>query len=261
MNLSGAVKTFKKLDRLDNNPDLPRIEKAICEACEKGTLDLVVFVCPKFNTAALLSDQSEKYMPIDANDPDDLFFQRIPKIKQLLADLITLGIDPKLNLLIGDNDAEVYIFPYIKTLSLNFAVFNQRRNAYLGSFTQRATNLFKDNVRVESLGLNKVIPSKLRPNVQDTDLEREIRFFSWLFGETGPYKGKLSFDEKTLREMAVRKFALYGAQGTYLEKTRKGGVLLQTEGPGVWLLRTQMLRCTGSGGIPAIYPWIRKEES
>ena len=58
--------------------------------------------------------------------------------------------------------------------------------------------------------------------------------------------------------MVYSKYKLYGAQGKFLEEL--GGILLQTEGPGVWLERTEMLKCTGSSSIPAIYPWIRAEE-
>lgn len=251
------LKLVKSFDRMPDNPDAQWVEKAVRVGIDRKSLAFSVFVCPKFNTGALLSEGVEDYMPTDAF-VDDLFLQRILKIKSLLDSLLKFGINPRLHVLIGDNDAEVYMFPFMD-VQVDGEVFNWRRQAYLESFRARAKLLFGDLVDVQSLGLLKVVPSESRVVITEDDFRKELTFFTWLFSEKGPYKGKLAFDWETLRKMAELKFRLYGAQGDYLERIG-GGILLQTEGPGVWLLRTQMLRCTGANAIPAIYPWIRREE-
>lgn len=249
---------LNSMDRMPNNPDGTWIAEIVATAGKTGTLDLDVFVCPKFNTAALFSKQAEEYMPITADDPNDLFFQRIPKLKLVLADLKKSGVTPKLHIFIGDNDAEAYIFQFMKDFNVDLKKLNERRLAYLKSFTERAGALFGEDATVKSLGLNNVVPGSTEVVVAEDELRAEVTFFGWLFGDTGPYKGNLKFDQETLEKMVKLKFALYGAQGKFLQE--KGGILLQTEGPGVWLQRTRMLRCTGAKAVPAIYPWIRKEE-
>ncbi|NMB70225.1 hypothetical protein GYA27_03440 [candidate division WWE3 bacterium] len=253
-----ALDVINSMDRMPNNVDRDEIVKTLTRAESTKILNLSVFVCPKFLTEALLSGKPEEYMPVTADDPNDLFFQRIPKIKQVLGDIRKAGIVPTLNILIGDNDAEVYIYPFLPDLKINPAEFDKRRKEHLQSYVARASNLFDSAIAVESLGLRKVVPGNEKATIADDELKAEVTFFGWLFGESGPYKGKLKFDQATLEKMARLKFALYGAQGNYLKKI--GGILLQTEGPGVWLQRTMMLRCTGARAIPAIYPWIRKEE-
>lgn len=249
---------LKSMDRMKDNPDWYLIQKIVEDSSETGKLNLNVFVCPKFNTSALLSDKPEEYMPVTADDPNDLFFQRIPKLRLIIGELKNVGVSTKLRIFIGDNDAEVYIFPFMKDFDIDLEKLNERRKAYLKSFSERALFLFGDDASVESLGVNNVIPDSTEPEIDENELKAEITFFEWLFGDTGPYKGNLKFDSKTLEKMVGLKFALYGAQGNFLQG--KGGILLQTEGPGVWLQRTRMLRCTGSKAVPAIYPWIRKEE-
>jgi len=103
-----------------------------------------------------------------------------------------------------------------------------------------------------------VIPDEKDPIISKMQMVKERKFFDRLFSPEGPYKGNLTFSSEIIDEMVRLKYRLYGSQGKFLEEL--GGVLLQTEGPGVWLERTQMLRCTGSTAVPAIYPWIRKEE-
>lgn len=249
---------LKSIDRMPNNPDSTWIEEIVATAGKTGKLDLDVFVCPKFNTAALFSKKAEEYMPTTADDPNDLFFQRIPKLKLVLADLKKTGVTPRLHIFIGDNDAEVYIFPFMKELNVDLKKLNERRSEYFKSFTERADTLFGEDATVQSLGLNDIVPGSTEAAVVEDELRAEVTFFGWLFGETGPYKGNLKFDQETLEKMVRLKFALYGAQGKFLQD--QGGILLQTEGPGVWLQRTRMLRCTGAKAVPAIYPWIRKEE-
>lgn len=246
------------LDRLPNNPDKAWLEAVVSKAIPNGNITFSVFVCPKFDTSALLSKNIENYMPTDAF-VDDLFQQRIPKIKSLLASLSAVGIKPNLNILIGDNDAEVYIFPFMNA-RVDLTKFCERRNLYLASFRERSESLFGSSVRVNSLGALGVVADSTEPVIDQCDFEDELKFFAWLFSDKGPYKGKLTFAEDVLKMMVLLKFKLYAAQGKFLQKT-EGGILLQTEGPGVWLLRTKMLRSGGDKAIPAIYPWIRKEET
>ena len=253
-----AQDVINSMDRMPNNPDADWIREVIDRANGSGSLDLSVFVCPKFNTGALLSDRPEEYMPNTADDSNDLFFQRIPKLRKVLEELKKADVTPKLHILIGDNDAEVYIFPFMQELDLNFASFERRRDLHFQSFARRAAGLFGDKAEVTSLGTANVVPDYSGSRMTDDELYSELVFFAWLFGSDGPYKGGLKFDRDILEKMVRLKFALYGAQGEFLQGI--GGILLQTEGPGVWLQRTQMLRCTGARAIPAIYPWIRKEE-
>ncbi len=257
-----AVEIIKRYDRLPNNPDtLPFIKKMIFgQLKEDGLLRLCVFVCPKFKIKALASRQPEKYMPAEAG-PGDLFEQRISKIKSLRKDLMQIGLPTEVNLLIGDNDAEEYIFPFMESLSLDMKLFRQRQKMYRIAFEERARVLFGENYSVWSLAENSVSAKDGRrePEISEKAMLKEIKFFKWLFSKEGPYEDSLSFSEDILRKMVRIKYAFYGAQGYFLEELL-GGILLQTEGPGVWLERTMMLRCTGAKAIPAIYPWIRQEE-
>lgn len=254
-----ATATLKRYDRLPDNPDLVRIEKAIADQLQKdGLLRLCVFVCPKFNTKALPSTMPEKYMPVEAGP--DLFEPRIQKILSLRKDLMRAGLPTEVNLIIGDNDAEEYIFPFMGSLVLDFDLYRQRQAIYRISFEQRCQKLFGGNAGlvVWSLAESGVLLDKTEPVIPEGAMRKELGFFRWLFSNNGPYCGMLSFSEEVLTKMVRMKYMLYGAQGKFLEVL--GGILLQTEGPGVWLERTNMLRSTGSPAISVIYPWIRKEE-
>ena len=255
-----ALRTLKRYDRLSDNPDFSRIEKVILDQLEKdGLLRLCVFVCPKFNPKALLSTMPENYMPVESGP--DLFEPRIQKIRSLRNDLMKAGLPTEINLIIGDNDAEEYIFPLMEALAMDKVLYQKRQSAYRASFEQRCQKLFGGNAGlvVWSLAESGVLMDQNEPIFSVNAMQKELDFFKWLFSSQGPYCGNLSFSEENLNKMVRMKYMLYGAQGKFLELL--GGVLLQTEGPGVWLERTNMLQSTGSSSIPAIYPWIRKEET
>jgi hypothetical protein len=256
--LEKAVEVLRRYDRLTDNPDNPLFEKAIMDQWqETGLLRLNVFVCPKFNTKALQTGTPENYMPVEAGP--DLFEPRIQKIVSLRDDLMKAGLPTEINVIIGDNDAEEYIFPFIKSLLLNLIEYREKQNLYRASFERRCQNVFGENrCSVWSLAENNVTQDKAELVISNEAFAKELKFFEWLFSIDGPYRGTLSFSKEILSEMICIKYRLYGAQGKFLEIL--GGILLQTEGPGVWLERTQMLKCTGSVAIPTIYPWIRKNE-
>lgn len=254
-----AIETFKKYDKIQNNPDIYFIEKMIVDQLqENGLLKLCIFVCPKFNTRALLSRTTEQYMPIKT-DRQDLFEQRIKKILSLKKDLMKAGLPTEINVILGDNDAEEYIFPFINSFVINSDIYKQRQNEYCISFKKRCLDLFGETKFIvwslSELGISQDIKE---PSISKNAMEKEINFFKWLFSDNGPYLGILNFTQEILTEMVRIKYKLYGAQGEFLEML--GGVLLQTEGPGVWMERTNMFKCTGSNAIPAIYPWIRDDE-
>lgn len=257
----GKVLTvFRRYDRMKNNPDISLLEKVILGQVQReGFLRLCIFICPKFDTKYLLSETPERYMPVEAGP--DLFEQRIEKVLSLRKDLIKAGLPTEINLLIGDNDAEEYIFPFMPSLIVNTQLYRQRQTLYRRSFETRCQNIFgtgKPGFVVWSLGESRVTIEEGDPNSSEDNVQKEAEFFKWLFSDDGPYKGQPNFPEEVLLKMVKRKYKLYGAQGKFLELL--GGILLQTEGPGLWLERTMMLRCTGSQALPAIYPWIRKEE-
>lgn len=254
-----ALEALKKYDRLSNNPDFPLIEKVIADQLQKeGLLRLCIFVCPKFNPKALLSSRPENYMPVESGP--DLFEPRIQKIRSLRNDLMKAGLPTEINLIIGDNDAEEYIFPLMEALTIDKVLYRQRQSVYRVSFEQRCQKLFGSNAGlvVWSLAESGVLLGQTEPIISASAMQKELGFFRWLFSSRGPYRGMLNFSEEVLTKMVRMKYSLYGAQGRFLEVL--GGILLQTEGPGVWLERTNMLKCAGSQAIPAIYPWIRKEE-
>lgn len=257
--LKKAIKALRKYDRLENNPDTSKLERIIIDQLqESGLLRLNVFVCPKFSSKALLSKMPENYIPIESGP--DLFEPRIQKILDIRRDLFKAGLPTEINLLIGDNDAEEYIFPFMNSVIIDKKIYQQRQKDYRFSFEQRCQKIFSaQNCIIWSLAENGVIADETEPIISLQAINKELNFFRWLFSIDGPYKGLLSFSEDVLMEMIKIKYQLYGAQGKFLELL--GGVLLQTEGPGVWLERTAMLKCTGSPAIPAIYPWIRKKEN
>ena len=171
-----------------------------------------------------------------------------------------VGLPTEINLIIGDNDAEEYIFPFIKSFSFNKSLYKERQLQYKRAFEEKYEDLFGGDGRcfVWSFADLDVFSDKIDPKISKEATEKEIKFFEWLFSSNGPYEGILNFSKEDLINMVYSKYKLYGAQGKFLEEL--GGILLQTEGPGVWLERTEMLKCTGSSSIPAIYPWIRAEE-
>lgn len=253
-----VLETLTQLDRMPKNPDSNWIMQIAETSNRSGEITLNVFVCPKFNTPALGRGDALSYFPTNAEGVDDLFLQRQKKILTLMQELKGKGVTPYLNILIGDNDAQEYIFPFMN-IEVPEGTYATSQELYRASFERRATSAFSGfSVSVESLGRRRIVRSRVQPALGDEHIDQEANFFGWLFGPTGPYKGALSFSADVLREMALRKFQLYGAQGQYLQN--KGGVLLQTEGPDVWLLRTRMLRSTGAKAVPAIYPWIRSDE-
>ena len=187
-----------------------------------------------------------------------LFEDRVAKVTALRKDLLRSGLLTELNLILGDNDAEEYIFPFMNSIDVHRNQYRERQSMYRRAFEERCRDLFGKNCVVRPLAELAVTKDQSKPNIYSEALSKELKFFDWLFSVDGPYKGKINFSRNTLVQMAIQKYQLYGAQGKFLEML--GGILLQTEGPGVWLERTQMLRCTGSPAIPAIYPWIRQEE-
>jgi hypothetical protein len=258
LNTEKFLRIFDRYDRLANNPDRPFLEKTIItQLKECGLLRLCVFICPKFDPGALFSSRPENYMPTEANTLG-LFEDRVAKVLFLKQELMRAGLPTEVNLVLGDNDAEEYIFPFIDSLDIDYCEYRKRQATYRVAFDEKCRKLFGNNCVTWSLAELGVVADKTKPTIPSNNLNKELRFFGWLFSINGPYRGKLIFPLEVLTEMAVRKYGLYGAQGKFLEAL--GGILLQTEGPGVWLERTEMLRCTGSPAIPVIYPWIRKEE-
>lgn len=252
-----AYQILMGVDRLQDNPDTEFLRATIAQQLSsEGILRFFVFVCPKFNPSALFSERPEEYMPVVALQ-NDLFQQRILKIQKLQQELDRIGVVAEINLVIGDNDAEAYVLPFVQVRA-DLEKFRLRQQIYEKSFRARAERQFMCNCVVWSLGCLSVNPDNACPIISEGEMSKELVFFSWLFSEDGPYKGKLTFTKEQLQKMVELKFRLYGSQGKFLEQL--GGILLQTEGPGVWLQRTKMLRCTGSAAVPAIYPWIRKEE-
>lgn len=256
--ITRAYQLIREFDRLPDNPDVPYLEGAVRDQMEElGVIKFSVFVCPKFNPAALLSPTPEEYMPTTAN-VSDLFRPRVPKTLALKDELLRLGIPIELNLIIGDNDAEAYLLPFLQGIKVDPDRLSRRQKLYERSFDVRVKRQLGQGCITWSLADLGIGPDEAEPEITEEEIARELRFFAWLFSEEGPYKGMFTFSKGTLRQMAKLKFRLYGNQGRFLEEL--GGILLQTEGPGVWLQRTQMLRCTGAKAVPAIYPWIRTEE-
>ena len=256
-NLEKVIRIISSYDRMLDNPDSSKIAGSIeNQLKETGFLRLCIFVCPRFDTKVLFSKMPERYMPVEAGP--DLFEPRIKKIRELRRDLMKVGLPTEVNVIIGDNDAEEYIFPFITNLSLDINVYKQRQGLYRVSFEQRCRKEFGDKVIIWSLSESGLSQDESKPNISEDAMQKEIVFFKWLFSSKGPYRGTLAFSEEVLTEMTKIKYKLYGAQGKFLEML--GGILLQTEGPGVWLERTNMLKCTGSSAIPTIYPWIRRDE-
>ncbi len=254
-----ALQVLRDFDRMLENPDAEALEAEVERLLTtRGLLSFVVFVCPRFNPDALQSTNPEEYIPTDANKVD-LFEPRVRKIQELRERLLKAGVVSTLDIVIGDNDAENYILPFLP-ITVNMKIWRERQRLYAQSFEKRLEETFGGLYTVWSLGdldisLNQSDP---KPVVERGDMTKELRFFQWLFSKEGPYKGTLVFDQTTLEKMVQLKFQLYGNQGTFLEELE--GILLQTEGPGLWLQRTRMFRCTGAKAVPAIYPWIRKEE-
>ena len=247
-----------RVDRLEGNPDRNKIGEIVESLIsQEGLVRFLVFVCPKFDTAALLSGKPEYYMPIKAA-AGDLFEPRIAKLLELKDKLMRLGLPAEINLVIGDNDAEEYIFPFLKDRNVDLEKLKSRQTLYRLSFERRTENVSLGKVCAWSLAEEGIGLDQAEPKIPADAFDKELCFFRRLFSKAGPYRGKLEFTEEELREMVVLKYRLYGAQGKFLKELN--GILLQTEGPGVWLERTQMLRCTGSEAVPAVYPWIRKEE-
>lgn len=255
--LEKALDVLTKYDRMRDNPDRQKLEKIVIKQIETdGFLRLCIFTCPKFNTKALLSPSPENYMPIESGP--DLFEPRIAKILSLKKDLMRTGLPTEINLIIGDNDAEEYIFPFIESVTLNSELYRQRQSSYRISFEQRCKKIFGRGYIVWSLAESNIKTDAVPAIITPMELKKELQFFQWLFSKEGPYCGSLSFTAETLCKMVNIKYGLYGAQGKFLEVL--GGILLQTEGPGIWLERTSMLKSTGSIAVPTIYPWIRKDE-
>jgi hypothetical protein len=257
--MSRALESLRKYDRLETNPDISLLEGSVTSQLEEnGLLRLCVFACPKFNPKALFSSKPEGYMPTEAGP--DLFEPRIQKILSLRQALMQTGLPTEINVVIGDNDAEGYLFPFMNSLRIDEDIYKWRQSEYCLSFKKRCRNIFgASRCVVWSLAEMGVSRDDKEPIIAGAALKKEVNFFKWLFSLDGPYRGRLNFSEKALANMAFLKYQLYGAQGRFLETL--GGVLLQTEGPGVWLERTNMLRSTGANAIPAIYPWIRKDEA
>jgi len=249
---------LKEFDRMVNNPDDSFLRETIrIQLEELGLIRFFVFICPKFNPKALFGPKPEEYMPVEASR-GDLFEPRVPKIKEMADWLKLIGVPVELNCIIGDNDAENYIFPFLPEIKIDPVIFLQRQKLYEKSFTARVRKLLGKNCIAWSLSVSGIGLDETESNISAEEIIRELQFFDWLFSREGPYHGMLKFPDKTLKEMVRLKFGLYGAQGKFLEEL--AGILLQTEGPGVWLQRTMMLRSAGNRAVPAIYPWIRQEE-
>ena len=220
---------------------------------QSGRIELSVFVCPKYNPDALLGDEPETFVSRKCEEPD-LFTPRIPKITSLLNDLKQIGLQTRLYVIVGDTDPEYYVFPTVG-VDIDYDRYRERVRSYAESFAIRCERLFGRDCEIVSLseiGLGEISI----PQITDEQMSTEREFFSWLFGKEGPYQGIYNVPTEDVVWMIKKKFELYGAQG-WLVSELTGGIILQAETP--WLLRTQMLKCTGAK-VAAIYPWIRQEE-
>ena len=254
-----VLEVLKNCDRLPSNPDDGFLRKTIEKlVTQEGVVRFFVFVCQKSKYTALSGPRPEEYMPVTA-ERDDLLQPRVPKILELQEKLRQLGVPMELCFLIGDADFEIFKLPYLEGITIDREVFARRMVRYADSFEARVKKDFGRRCTVFSLSTLGIGPDKRQPSLPSEDLASELEFIRSRYRE-GRYGDPLNFPEKVICEMTDLKLRCYGNQG-HLLKDLGPGVLLQTEGgPGRWLLRTTMLRCTGSRAVPAIYPWIRSEE-
>lgn len=260
-----VAEVLKEFDRLydpvsnrDLNPDREFLRKVVRE--QVGTdycrLNLVVFVCPDTDQAALTSTNPERFFP-DASNRGDLFQPRVRKILDLREQLWRAGVIVVLNFLIGDNGADYYLFPFLKGLKIDRMVYQQRRREYYSDFQRRVEEEFGGLITVISFADLGVGLYEERVNFSAEELEVELVKRAGDYEETFKAFG---VDRRAQEEMVRLKRLAYLEQGLLLEAI--GGVLLQTELP--WLAKTWLLRSPAGDSrvrsIPAIYPWIRKEE-
>lgn len=242
-----------------------------------GPIKLLLFVCPPVDFSLLQSDTPESYFRISFTD--SLLSRQRTDLTKLVTALTAAAIDVKLEVVIGDNDEERYIWPVIgdrcavdvSKMAVRREALRQAAEEYLASPLERK----KDDVRppvidrsalgvcsgaaLESLSAAEEIYNVMTTTpgsyIDETDLEAEKQRMRQLWRPGDYYSGLPEPSDAQLEEIVARKFATYAAQGLIMQERDPNLILLQTERPA--LLRTKMLNAgreaRGIQPIPALY--------
>lgn len=253
--MNDVLRILAKYDRLPNNPYIPDGVWVEDILNKYGYLTLFVFVCPATRSKYLARDNKESFMPV--REPENgLLFARIPKLKDLVTDLWSIGVASQVLFAVADNSYELYRGP-VEGISLDIALMDERREKYLRDLKRRLSKPFPQLLDVVSLGLMRIGKSQENFEMPTDILNREIAFQKEIVYKR--YYNNQPPKDAVIRRIAEGKIRAYAEQGLLIEAA--DALLIGTEGTddiASWVQRTRMLQLSGAK-FPSIYPYIRKE--
>ena len=258
-----ALEIFSAYD-VDGLRDInPNLVSAIVETIRGSVrLRLTQFLCLQVNAQALHSANPIDYFPRDARG----CFSKHHRVylRELITDLSTLGIETELLLILADTDPFYYFFPVIRAPNIHKDTvkrsathkqsFISRYDTFLGSVNHRVLNWsdFEARDKDEIHTIFSSLLGQVSYLFSEFDLKSEAQVLEQEFKRGGYHAGCSAPTPSALREMAIRRCALYSAQGQYLRNSegKQPWVHLQCESPS-WL-RTRMLNAAlARSGNPA----------
>jgi hypothetical protein len=260
----------------------PEFIKGLLESISKtGKINLLQFVCPPVDFSLLSSPNPEDYFLVSAER--SLLSRHISQLSNFITYLNPTGIPIKVSFIVGDNDEEGYIWPYLeKQAKLNKERLDERRRKLVSNIQQYVSKkLHLSEIAVYSLSDLQNVPKKgldeedyakkvyqeifnhyanyFTPIEVDTEMNRMAQL--WM--PEGYYSGlPHPNNNETLKKIVIAKFAAYAVDGVVARDCAPFSLLVQTEFPRE--LRSKMMNAgrvlLKDGGFPVIYLLGDKEQ-
>jgi len=233
-----------------------------------GVVELIQFTCPPIQSRFLATDTPELYIDTDpARSNFDIGGAGSRLQKKIIKALRDAQVDPKLQLVIGDDDEDQYLFPILgKPATFNDEVLVQRKDQFevkLSPYLEEKFPSIPFELNRTSMltalceDIAEFDPEKAlaAPTIQ-ADLRIETAQLQAVFQAGGYYDGYPLPRNADLRQVAEAKFLTYGRQGYSIKFWYPNGVLIQNEFP--LPTRSRMINLVNDQlgePLPVIYPY------
>jgi hypothetical protein len=216
-----------------------------------------MFSCPEIAPFWLTTEEPELF--VNENAKINTATANPRPVNYMTKILTSLDIPSRLNIIVGEQDEEEYIFPVIGNFGIKPEVVNQRRKNYLSSFKNQCKEKFP-GVEISIAGWSEL--SKSSPTIQEDLLsmqyvDEESERISSFFQPSGYYAGLKIPSLYQLKEISKLKMQTYAKQGWVLKNLFPTGIGIQNEVPAQ--LRTLMLNALligrGRERLPMLYPF------
>lgn len=219
---------------------------------ESAAVELLLFVCPPVEFGYLNSNEPEQYLRTSMEH--SLLSRQVKELGSLISSLDKVGLKSNLQVFIGDNDENDYIFPVLgNPVALNLAALESRRQRLVTATAEylisKVDALTQDNLQIISLA-NYQLSARaeyIRDQVKNDaalffsaeEFSAERKRMRELWEPGSYYDGIKCPSEIELDQIVKLKFAAYAMQGILAYQENPNLILIQTELPSK--LRSKML--------------------